>query len=100
MNFRKLGGVALSAALAIGMSAGFARAQQDDGKQDIKNAGHETKDAADDTGHAIDKGTDKAYDKTKYHTKRAWHSTKRHTKRAAHNVHRTLDPDENQHPNN
>lgn len=94
MNFRNLSGVALSAALALGMSAGVARAQQDTGaKQDMQNAGHETKDAARDTGQGIDKGTHKAYHKTKYHSKKAWHSTKYHTKRAAHKVHNTVDPD-------
>jgi len=94
MNVRKWSGVALSAALAVGMSAGVAFAQQDTGaKRDIQNAGHATKDAAVDTGHGIDKGTHKAYHKTKHGTKKAWHSTKSHSKRAAHKVHNTVDSD-------
>lgn len=94
MNLRKWSGVALSAALAVGMSAGVASAQQDSGAtQDMQNAGHATKDAAVDAGHGIDKGTHKAYRKTKHGTRKAWHSTKSHTKRAAHSVHNTVDPD-------
>lgn len=94
MNLSRWSGVALSAALAVGMSAGAASAQQDTGaKQDMQNAGHDTKDAVVDTGHGIDKGTHKAYHKTKYHTKKAWHSTKYHTKNTAHKVHRKVDPD-------
>ena len=94
MNFRRMSGVALSAALALGMSAGVASGQQDTGaKQDMQNAGHESKDAVRDTGHSVDKGTHKAYHKTKYHSKKAWHSTKYHTKKAAHKVHNTVDPD-------
>lgn len=99
MTFRRWSGLALSAALAVGMSAGVASAQQDSSaSQDMKNAGHETKDAAIDTGHGIDSGTHKAYHKTKYHTKKAYHSTKYHTKRAAHKVHNTVDPDNNTPP--
>ena len=94
MDFRKMSGLALSAVLTVGMSAGAALAQQDTGaKQDIQNAGHETKDAAVDTGHGIDRGTHKAYHSTKYHTKKAYRSSKYHTKRAAHKVHRKVDPD-------
>lgn len=94
MNFRKLSGVALGAVLAFGMSAGVSAAQQDTGaKQDMQNAGHDTKNAVVDTGHGIDKGTHKAYHSTKYHTKKAYRSSKYHTKRAAHKAHRKLDPD-------
>jgi hypothetical protein len=37
---------------------------QDSPKQDIKDAGHETKEAAKDTGRAVKNGTHKAADKT------------------------------------
>jgi Ni/Co efflux regulator RcnB len=56
---------------------------QDSGaKQDMKDAGHETKDAAKDAGHGVDQGTKKAYHKTKHGTKKAWHKTKDTTKGA------------------
>jgi hypothetical protein len=45
-------------------------------KQDIKNAGHEAKDAATDTGRAVKHGSSKAYHSTKKHTKHAAHRTK------------------------
>jgi hypothetical protein len=82
MNFRKLSGFALAAAMTVSMSAGIASAQNDSGaKQDMKSAGHETKDAAVDAGHGIKQGTKKAY-----------HKTKRGTKKAAHKVHNAVDP--------
>ena len=40
-------------------------------KQDLKNAGHETKKAAKDTGSATKKGTKKAYNATEKGTKKA-----------------------------
>ena len=45
-------------------------------KQDMKDAGHETKDAAKDAGHGVEKGSKKAYHKTKHETKKAWHKTR------------------------
>ena len=82
MNLRKLSGFALAAALSVSLSAGIASAQNDSGaKQDMKSAGHETKDAAVDAGHGIKQGTKKAY-----------HKTKRGTKKAAHKVHNAVDP--------
>jgi hypothetical protein len=44
-------------------------------KQDMKDAGHNTKNAAKDTGHGIKSGT-----------KKSWHATKRTTKKATHKV--------------
>lgn len=80
MSFPKLGTLALATALTLSMS-GFALAQpqNDSGtKQDMKAAGHETKDAAKDVGHGVKQGTKKAY-----------HKTKRGVKKA----HRKMDPD-------
>lgn len=79
MQIRKAGTIFLTAVLTLGMSSGFALAQ-DGAKQDMKDAGHETKDAARDTGHGISKGTEKAYHKTKHGTKKAYHKTVRGTK--------------------
>jgi hypothetical protein len=75
--------------LAAGMvfGVGSLTAQNDSGgKQDMKNAGHETKDAAKDTGHGIKQGTKKGWHKTKHGTKKAWHATEHGTKHAAHKV--------------
>ena len=52
-------------------------------KQDMKSAGHETADATKNTGHAIAKGTEKGYDKTKEGTVKAAKATGRGTKKAA-----------------
>lgn len=83
MNVRKLSGFAFAAALTVGMATGFASAQNDSGtKQDMKSAGHETKDAVVDTGHGIKQGT-----------KKVFHKTKRGTKKVGHKIHKTVDPD-------
>ncbi|HEY0797315.1 MAG TPA: hypothetical protein VGD64_16200 [Acidisarcina sp.] len=63
-------------ATAMIFSAASLNAQSDSGaKQDMKNAGHETKDAAKDTGRGIKHGTKKAYHGTKKGTKKAYHAT-------------------------
>jgi hypothetical protein len=73
--------ILLGALLAGGPTLGWS--QQDTGpKQDMKDAGHETKDAAKDVGHATKKGTKKAYHATKNGTKKVWHKTKNTTKGA------------------
>jgi len=95
MQIRKSSTLFLSAVLAFGMSSAVVFAQT--AGQDMKNAGHETKNAAKDTGHGISKGTRKAYDKTsegtktaydktKHGTKKAYHKTARGTKHVAHKV--------------
>ena len=53
-------------------------------KQDMKDAGHETKGAAKDAGHGVERGTKKAYHKTKHGTKKAWHKTRDTSEGAAH----------------
>jgi Ni/Co efflux regulator RcnB len=77
---RQLSAFFLGAVLVCGPAAGWSQQSspsQDPGaKQDMKNAGHETKDAAKDTGRGVDQGTKKAYHKTKHATKKAWHKTK------------------------
>ena len=79
MNFRKLSGFVLAAAFTVGAAS----AQSDSGtKQDMKSAGHETKNAAVDAGHGIKQGT-----------KKVFHKTKRGTKKVGHKIHKTVDPD-------
>jgi hypothetical protein len=76
----------LGAALLCGSVAGRseqpAPAQDNGPKQDMKDAGHETKDAAKDAAHGTKQGTKKAYHSTKRGTKKAWHKTKDTTKGA------------------
>ncbi len=85
MQIRKAGTFFLAAVLTLSMSSAFALAQ-DGVKQDMKNAGTETKNAAKDTGHGISTGTQKAYHKTKRGTKKAYHKTASATKHATHKV--------------
>ena len=71
------------AALACTPVSGLSQSRDDNSaKQDMHNAGTETKDAAKDVGHGVQKGTAKGYAKTKRGTKRAWHKTKDTTKGA------------------
>jgi hypothetical protein len=80
----KLGSFALAAALTLGTSAFAATPLQDGTKQDMKNAGHDTKGAVVETGHGIKTGTKKVYHKSKHGVKKAFHKTKK-----------TLDPHSN-----
>jgi hypothetical protein len=77
---RQLSALFLGAALVCGPTHGFSQPStpgQDSGaKQDMKDAGHETKDAVKDAGQGVKQGTKKAYHKTKHATKKAWHKTK------------------------
>jgi len=73
---------ALSSGSAFGWSAQPAAAEDSGARQDMKDAGHETKDAAKDVGHGTEQGTKKAYHSTKRGTKKAWHKTKDTTKGA------------------
>jgi hypothetical protein len=72
-------GVALMVSPAF-LVPGAAMAQT--AKQDMKNAGHDTKNGAEDAGRGVKKGTKKGYHKTKRGTKKAWHKTKNTTKGA------------------
>jgi len=71
MNTNRWTRFLLGAGLAVGLGAGAAYAQ--DAGQDMKDAGHETKQAVKDTGHA-----------TKTTAKKVGHKTKRATKKAVH----------------
>lgn len=68
---------ALACALAMPMLA------QDGAKQDLKNAGHATKEAAKDTGSAVKKGTVKGAKATKHGTAVGATKTARGTKSVA-----------------
>ncbi len=75
MQLRTAGTLILSAALSLSLpsAAAFAQSTDSGAKRDMKSAGHETKDAAVDTGHGIKKGTKKVYHKTKHVTKKVGH---------------------------
>ena len=69
----------LGAVLATRQAPGWAH---DGAKQDMKDAGHETKDAAKDAAHGAKTGTRKAYHSTKRGTKKVWNKTKNTTRGA------------------
>jgi len=64
----------LGAMLAGGSTSAWT--QDNSAKQDMKNAGHETKSAAKDAARGTKRGTKKAYHSTKRGTKKAWNKTK------------------------
>jgi hypothetical protein len=72
----------LSSVLCMGLPSVIAQdSSHDPGfKQDMKNAGHNTKNVARDTGHGVESGT-----------KKTWHSTKRGTRKVAHKTARKTD---------
>ena len=53
----------------------------------MRNAGHEAKDAARDTGRAGKHGTQKAYNSTKRHTRHAAHRTRNAVRGAREGAH-------------
>ncbi len=75
MRTLKFSTLALAAALALGTSAFAAAPHQDGAKQDMKAAGHDTKEAAVNTGRGVKTGTKKAYHGTKRGVKKAYHKT-------------------------
>jgi hypothetical protein len=79
-------GATLVSTLVCGPALGFSQPtspSQDSGaKQDMKDAGHESKEAVKDAGQGVKQGTKKAYHKTKRGTKKAWHKTEDTTKGA------------------
>jgi hypothetical protein len=76
-------GAVLVCGPALGSSQPSSPSQDSGAKQDMKDAGHESKDAAKDAGRGVKQGTKKAYHKTKHGTKEAYHKTKDTTTGAA-----------------
>lgn len=82
----QLSALMLGAALMCVPAPGWSQqdtTQNSGAKQDMKSAGHETKNAAKDAGSGVKKGTKKGYHKTKKGVKKAWHKTKSTTTGAA-----------------
>jgi hypothetical protein len=88
MNLKmRLLAISLGTSLLCGLAPAWsqqpaATASTGGAKQDMKNAGTETKNAAKDAGNGVKKGTKKAYDSTKSGTKKAVNKTKSTTKGA------------------
>lgn len=89
--WRYILGVTLGVAAA---TAAYGRTPQDSQspKQDMKDAGHATKDAAKDTGHATKKTAQKTGHATKRTTKKAAHKTARKTRQGAEKVEDKTQP--------
>ena len=78
-RFRSL---ALIATMVIALPAAFAQTTDDSGpKQDMKNAGSDTKHAATSAGHGVSQGTKKVYHKTTTGTKKGYDKTKSGTEK-------------------
>ena len=75
-------GTALVGVPALGFSQEPYPGEDHSAKQDMKNAGKETKLATKDAGNGVKHGTEKAYHETKKGTKKAYHKTKNTTKGA------------------
>ena len=71
------------AALVLAAAVSSAGLIAQTAKQDMKSAGHDTASATRNTGHAVAKGTEKGYDKTKDGTVKAAKATGHGTKVAA-----------------
>ncbi len=79
--------ILLGAVLTCGPALGWSESttvQENSAKQDMKDAGHETKNAAKDVGHGTKQGTKKVYHSAKRGTKKAWHKTENTTKGTVH----------------
>jgi hypothetical protein len=75
-------GAALSAAGFAPSTQSIAYGQNSSAKQDMQQAGHDTKDAAKSAGNGTKKATSKAYNGTKKGTKKAYNKTKNTTQGA------------------
>ncbi len=84
MNYSRIRPLALTAVFVLSFSAPAAFAQNSDSgaKQDMKDAGSDTKHAATSVGHGVSKGSEKAYDKTKSGTEKGYDKTKAGTEKA------------------
>lgn len=80
----KVLGVALVFAATLGWSQPPAPSQDNSVTHDMKAAGHDTKVAAKDTGHAVKKDTLKATHATEKASDKAAHATAKDTKKVAH----------------
>ena len=80
MNFGSLRSLAFIATLALTLPA-LAQTSDNGAKQDMKNAGTDTKHAATSAGHGVSEGSKTAYDKTKSGTEKGYDKTKSGTEK-------------------
>lgn len=84
----------VAAVLSIGLPV-VAQSSTDPGfKQDMRNAGHSTNNAAKDTGNGVKSGTKKTWHSTKRGTKKAAHKTAHKTDQGARKVERKTSPNQ------
>src|ERR1700753_185682 len=81
MNALRLKLLGTTAALALTLPAALAQSTDPGPKQDMKDAGHDTKHAVTSAGHGVAKGTEKGYDKTKAGTEKGYDKTKSGTEK-------------------
>jgi hypothetical protein len=79
---RQLSALVLGTALACIPAIGMAQSSDSGAKQDMKNAGTDTKNATKSAGNGIKKGTKKSVNATKSGTKKAYNKTANTTKGA------------------
>ena len=80
MNLGNLRSLALIATLALTLPA-LAQNSDSGAKQDMKNAGADTKHAATNVGHGVSQGSKTAYNKTKSGTEKGYDKTKSGTEK-------------------
>jgi len=78
MNLKSL---TLLTAMAVTLPVAFAQTTDPGAKQDMKNAGSDTKHAATATGHGVSQGSKTAYNKTKSGTEKGYDKTKSGTEK-------------------
>ena len=74
------------AAFAFVLPLGIAQSTDHDAKQDMKDAGSDTKHAAVSAGHGISHGTKTVVHKTVHGTKKGYHKTAHATKTGVHKI--------------
>ena len=80
MHFRSSRSLALIATLALTFPV-FAQTSDPGVKQDMKNAGTDTKHATTSAGHGVSEGSKTAYDKSKSGTEKGYNKTKSGTEK-------------------
>jgi hypothetical protein len=91
MKTKLFSAVLLGAVCFMGVPSILSQSTDPGFKQDMRNAGHDTKDAGKDTGHGIEHGTKKTWHSTKRHTKHITHKAAHKTDEGAQHVERSTD---------
>lgn len=94
MKNKLLSAVLLGSVLSFGLPSLIAQTNQTDNgfTHDMKQAGHNTKEAGKDTGHGVEHGTKKVWHKTKHGTKHVTHKAAHKTDEGAQHVERHTEP--------